>query len=373
MIKKNKDGSYSIRVYAGRDDEKKQLFLRDTVEGLKQAKARERELEQEVENSKPGVIKNKYKLFSKFFDEWIEIKKTDIEINTYNTYLAYGTNHMKPFFKDYKVGEIEEFDIKRYIAYLLSDVPIDGGIKKKKKLSSTTAAKHFYVLQEILTDALKNENPILYMKAPKVNVTEPELPSEEDLIELLGIVGQGTDDEIIIWLAAWDGLCEAEIFALKWTDVFFDACKIRVDKSLKKRSKDQYDSGTPKTNNRIRTITVQPELIDLLKAKRSRDRITNFDQTIFCELPHVFADRFRYIVKKKMKKNFTFHNLRHYHASDMYDENIPDQYAAERLGHNVQTLKRVYQHLKKKKQEQLDEQMKSFHKKQAKNLSANAK
>ncbi len=364
-IKKNKDGTYSIRVYVCKDDEGKQIFLRDKKESHKEAKERERELETEAQSNKGGIIKNEYKLFEKYWDEWLplKLKNKEIEINTYNTYEGYGNNHMKPFFKGYRVGDIGKFDIKKYIAYLLDDEPIEGGIKKKKKLSSTTAAKHFYVLQEALTDALEDKNPTLYMKAPKKDDFEPVLPTEEDLNELTKIMGYGSDDDIKCQLAAWNGLCEAEIFALEWTDLFVDACKVRINKSLKKASKDEYEPGDPKTKNRDRIITIQPEVMDMLVAKRNKDKIINFNQKIFNEHPHVFADRFRYIVKKKMKKEFRFHDLRHFHASEMYDLDIPDQYAAKRLGHNVQTLKRVYQHLKKEKAQELDEKMKTLNKK----------
>lgn len=40
-----------------------------------------------------------------------------------------------------------------------------------------------------------------------------------------------------------------------------------------------------------------------------------------------------------------FHDLRHYHASQLYENNIMDQYAASRMGHDIETLKRIYQHI----------------------------
>lgn len=41
-----------------------------------------------------------------------------------------------------------------------------------------------------------------------------------------------------------------------------------------------------------------------------------------------------------------FHDLRHYHATQMFENPpISDQYAAERLGHDINTLKTIYQHL----------------------------
>jgi hypothetical protein len=56
------------------------------------------------------------------------------------------------------------------------------------------------------------------------------------------------------------------------------------------------------------------------------------------------------------------HN-RHYHATVLYEESIPDLYAAERLGHDVMVLKRIYQRLQLKKKTSLDEKVKEIFKK----------
>jgi integrase len=40
-----------------------------------------------------------------------------------------------------------------------------------------------------------------------------------------------------------------------------------------------------------------------------------------------------------------FHDLRHYHATFLHNNGIPDQYAADRLGHDIMVLKKIYQHL----------------------------
>lgn len=47
--------------------------------------------------------------------------------------------------------------------------------------------------------------------------------------------------------------------------------------------------------------------------------------------------------------DFTFHSLRHTHATMLAENNAPPKYVKERLGHkNVQVTMQVYQHLTKK-------------------------
>jgi hypothetical protein len=44
----------------------------------------------------------------------------------------------------------------------------------------------------------------------------------------------------------------------------------------------------------------------------------------------------------------------------MYDNGIPDQYAAERLGHDIQTLKSIYQHIGAGQKTRLDGKVKGL-------------
>lgn len=56
-----------------------------------------------------------------------------------------------------------------------------------------------------------------------------------------------------------------------------------------------------------------------------------------------------------------FHDLRHYHANWLYSQGIPDQYAAKRLGHDIQTLKTIYQHLGVDKKEEIDNNIRQLY------------
>lgn len=44
----------------------------------------------------------------------------------------------------------------------------------------------------------------------------------------------------------------------------------------------------------------------------------------------------------------------------MYENEIPDQYAAERLGDDIKTMKSVYQHLRLDKRKEIDTKIKNI-------------
>lgn len=65
------------------------------------------------------------------------------------------------------------------------------------------------------------------------------------------------------------------------------------------------------------------------------------------------------MIREKKLPKIRFHDLRHYHASWMYKQGIPDQYAAGRLGHDIHVLKGIYQHLDLDVKDEIDNLIKS--------------
>ena len=48
------------------------------------------------------------------------------------------------------------------------------------------------------------------------------------------------------------------------------------------------------------------------------------------------------------------HFLRHYHATWLYENDVPDHLSAERLGHDIKVLKKIYQHLGVEKKKEIN-------------------
>ncbi len=63
-------------------------------------------------------------------------------------------------------------------------------------------------------------------------------------------------------------------------------------------------------------------------------------------------------VKAAGLEHFRFHDLRHFNASLMLSEGIPDKYAVERMGHSTTAiLKSVYQHTEDTKRMEVNAMM----------------
>lgn len=347
-IKKNANGTYSATVYVGRDANGKNLRKYITKDTLKECKNAVRELEEEVANS---TLNNLSMMkMSDYMDKWLIINKPLLSSTTVKGYKMYIERHFKPAFGRMKVSQITEMHIKEYLA------------EKLDTLSSTTVRKHFFTLSKILYDAMKTKSPCIDIKPPKNAEFKPMIPTEDQFKEIYVTFKENSlEDEAIILLAGWCGLRRGEIFALKWDDIDEKDGTIRIDEAVALEEEGyQFDFKEPKSHNGIRTLAAPDYLIELLKTiKSSRSSIQH---EIFTQNPHSFTKKYKRIILEKNLPQVRFHDLRHYHASLLYKNNVPDLYAAERLGHDIWVLKKIYQHLGLEETKEIDQKVKNIFK-----------
>jgi integrase len=416
-IRKLKNNTFQAAVYVGLstklDKKGKPIKLYEyiTCDLERDCRAKARELEKDIEDGTYSNLQNM--LFSAYAPKWLKTHKNMIASTTYRDYKMYIKKHFSPFFDRFKLKDITEFNVKEYIN------------EKLETLSPTTVKKHFHVLNLMLRDALKSKNPCKDIEPPRPNNYIPTVPTDEEF-KLIHEAVKGTFDEPIILLAAWCGMREGEIFALKNNDIDIENSGLRVDENMAihieenaENGKDSYtyDDKEPKSRNGKRFIIVQSYLMNLLKdimaehekniAKQEnkiidiisqKDRKGNEPYKLFKMRPESYSERFSNIINyhnelfdakkkygieglknslkfqnsKSLKKNIhiqnkkipdiRFHDLRHFHTTVLYENDIPDQYVAERLGDNIKTMKQVYQHLRLEKKKAIDEKIKEIFK-----------
>lgn len=364
-IKKNPNGTYSATVYVGRDANGKMLRKYITRDSHKECKDAARELEQEIVNKSLNNLS--MMKTTDYMDKWLEINKPLLSPTTVKGYKMYIEHHFKPAFGNMKVNQVTDMHIKQYIADKIST------------LSPTTVRKHFFTLSKIFYDALKVKSPCIGIKPPKNSEYKATIPTEEEFKQIYNVFKAiSLEDEIIILLAGWCGLRRGEIFALKLNDIDEKKGTIRIDEAMALEEEGyKFDLKLPKSANGIRTIVVPDYLMELLKVqkkviKKPEEDVIDLDKQkdenilLFKQNPHSFTKKYAKIVKEtKLPDNnklpqVRFHDLRHYHASLLYKNNVPDLYAAERLGHDIWVLKKIYQHLGLKEKKEIDEKVKNI-------------
>jgi integrase len=397
-IRKLKNGTFQAAVYVGtsavekdKHGKPKKLYEYITHDKEGECKRLARELETDIENKANSNYRNTP--FADWCKKWMGVNFIDYSIpeilektkpkykpSTQKSYKMYIEYHFIPFFGTRKLKDISEMHIKEYIAK-----------KTKDGLSSTTICKHFYILSDILYDALKIKNPCRDLDPPEIKKYKPVILSEEGF-NLFHTALQGTWDEGPLLLAGWCGMRQGEIFCLKWADINKDNCEITIDEN-RAISEFGYMDVDPKSERGFRTVPVSQKIIDLLEARRTSQK--SISPYIFPMRPDSYSKRFPKIIERhnkalkqikagKSKKDefipkgykravefnlasaplpdITFHGLRHYCASNLHKHKISDQYAADMLGHDIMVLKKIYQHLEQSTRKETDKQVRDIQK-----------
>lgn len=396
--------AYEAPVYVGvsatektKSGKPKKLYEWVRAETEKECRSLKRELETEIENRSHSDY-GKW-TFEQWCKKWIEVNFVDYsqpkildklkpkyKPSTQKSYRMYIEFHFIPFFGNRKLKDISEMHIKEYLAKKMKD----GG-KNGKPLSSTTVKKHFYILSDVLYDALKIKSPCRDIEPPTIKSYKPYVLSEDEFSMFHDALA-GTWDEIPLLLAAWCGMRQGEIFCLKWGDIDKENSEITIDEN-RAISEFGYMDVDPKSVRGFRTIPVSQKVMDLIEARRlKQEKISPY---IFPMRPDSYAKRFPKLIERhnqalkdikagKAKRadfvikghkravefnvaksplpDIRFHDLRHYHATILYKNGISDQYAADRLGHDISVLKKIYQHLEDSTRKATDDKVKDMFK-----------
>ena len=200
----------------------------------------------------------------------------------------------------------------------------------------------------------------LYREDFRFKVTLPEkerydyyLPTEDDIAALLAY-SEGKELHTAILLGACLGLRRGEICALKWTDFDWKRKEVKINKAMVLNDQKEWEVKAPKSYAGNRVLALSDGLIsELQKVKKKNGPVIEGTPT------HI-SHRFKWAVKHLGLEHFRFHDLRHFNASLMMSEGIPDKYAIERMGHSTTAiLKSVYQHTEDKKRNAVNDTMNS--------------
>ena len=358
-IKKLANGSYQATIYIGRDENGKRINKYVTKPGLKECKAAARKIEQEHEEGKLTHTDNIR--VAEWIKSWIDIHKNKYSPSTIVLYQGYLKNYYKPFFKQMKFKDLREIHMKKFINELLGDQ------------STTSTRRIVSCLRPIFHDAMKDKSPLKDIKLPKeAKVDYSDVPTPE-VFKKIHLAVKETRDEPIILLAAWCGLRREEIFALRQNDLDYESNTIRIDEAYVINDQGVYQVKGTKSENGLREVPAPPYLMNLIKAtikngfairkkekrvvvemEEVKEKKNSPEQFIFPMRPDSYSSYLAKLVRQKNMPKTRLHFLRHYHATWLYENGVPDHLSAERLGHDIRVLKEVYQHLGVKKKDEIN-------------------
>jgi len=138
-----------------------------------------------------------------------------------------------------------------------------------------------------------------------------------------------------------------EIFGLRWKDVNISGGKITIEETVVRVT--GYVTKNTKNQSSNRTIAIPEYVIAVLKEYKFKSTLLSFDgntRVIDKYKPSSYSAHFKKLISSLELPHIRLHDLRHYNAVTMMRYGVSDKVAASRLGHSdVQTLRKVYQHV----------------------------
>lgn len=196
-----------------------------------------------------------------------------------------------------------------------------------REISSPKTQKNYINLIQSATG--RKFSPTFRKKLPK----EVAVPSD---LEVLGLIRlfEWSEMEIPVLLGAYAGLRRGEICALTIQDL--DGDYIHINKDMVLDDFGQWVVKEPKTPSSNRTVLLPHHVAERI---RKRGHITNLH-------PNIITKRF--ISKQEqlgIDPPYTFHSLRHFFASYLHAQNIPDAYVLRAGGWATpHVMQKVYRH-----------------------------
>ena len=229
------------------------------------------------------------------------------------------------------------------------------GLISEGKLSARTIVRHLTVLHGIFKRAKRayglHENPAGadVVERPKVVYTGEFDTFTPEEIEQLATHAANPQDAAIYKVAAFTGLRQGELLALRWSDVDF------VDGLLHVRR--NFTGGVEKIpkGKRVRSVPMMPAVIDTLARLKEREEFTADDDLVFTRAgdhEDHYALRRRYYATLKCAglRRLRFHALRHAFGSAAITK--LDPYAVQSyMGHQHYSTTQRYLHHKPRRED----------------------
>ena len=231
------------------------------------------------------------------------------------------------------VGSITPADVQRVV---------NGWVQR---YAPRTVHRHYDVLSAVMTTAVLEDlvarTPCRGIKLPAVRHEDRHIVTAEELGALVDALGP--DYGLMAYLGAVLGLRQAECAGLRVGRIDFLRGTLTVAEQLTRGRHGSMATAEPKSDAGRRTLSVPPELMELLAAHLARRGLDgrHTDAFVFASpggAPLDYTNWRRRIWKPATVKagleGLTFHDLRRANATGLVAEGVDVRTAQARLGHS---------------------------------------
>jgi len=285
-------------------------------------------------------------LVGDFLTEWIGIHAQTLKPKTADDYERMITTYINPRIGKLPISRLRPVDVAKMYRELS-----EAGGANGEKLSGRTVAYVGAVLKNALAYAVEVEGLIPKNVAKGVPVPKNEKKVNEpfSVEEVRTFLTSSKSHRLyaLFRLAIYTGARKGELLALKWSDLDFEHQSLVISKNrLVVRGENVVQASTKGGEGR-RTISLDPETVEIMKEHRKRQFEERLKAgSLWNETGYIFATEFgepinygtpsQLFTKIKNRLNLPeqrFHDLRHFHATQLLKAGTPLHVVAHRLGH----------------------------------------
>lgn len=348
----------------------------------KQVSAKGKKFLQDMEN---GLLPDADKVtIHQWLDCWLtDYIKPNVRIKTFEKYESCLNNYIRPSLGHVSIKKIKAPDVQR----VFNDMLASGGKTKTGLSTSTVRATRRYLsmaFNKAVQVGILARNIVKVTDAPRLVKEEIRPLTEEQATVLLQTAKEGEyfywgvqqrrkptrSNEyhmamayMVVSLALSTGMRLGEVFGLKWKDIDFERNTVNVQRALVSSNTKGMIFEDPKTKGSKRRIPVTTNVKKTLERYQKEqelfanflgDKFNNKESLLFTNLwgkpvdTSNFTSRYfkKMLMQAELDREFSFHDLRHTHATLLLRQGINIKVISERLGHSTVAMTLdTYSHL----------------------------
>lgn len=326
-----------------------------------------------IEIEEKGYKKNKRYKFKDVYELWLDQYKNTVKESTLNKTMEIFNYHILPMFGNLFMDKITVVFCQKAVNKWYERV------QKYKAITNYTSR----IFEYAISIDIMEKNPVKKVSMPiKKEVIEEDtfsnFYSKEELIIFFDCLKK-EDKPLQFTLfrtLAFSGARKGEILALQWRDINFTDNTIRINKTVTFGLNNKLIIQTPKTKTSVRTISMDPQTMAILKSWKKTQKedyfklgfnTLNATQLVFpsnkntiMQPPKVgkFLDR---IINKYDLKRITTHGFRHSNCSLLFEAGATIKEVQDRLGHSSYKITLdIYTHVTEKAKENTAEKLANY-------------
>jgi integrase len=281
-----------------------------------------------------------------FLDFWIKIHSQSLKPKTTEGYEGVIKRYINPRLGKIQLSAIRPSHLQLLYTELLKSGGVHGGPLSARTVSYTAAILKKAFRYAVDVEGMLASNPALKVPVPK-GIAKQNEPYSPKQMRILSEEFMKHRLFALFRLATYTGARKGEILALKWTDLDLETLKLTISKNRIYVKGESLVQNSTKGGEGRRTISIDPNTMEIIRDHRKRQ----FEERLLAgglwnETGYIFVTElgrpidygtptqlFTKVRKRLGLPDQRFHDLRHFHATQLLRAGTPLHVVAQRLGH----------------------------------------